>query len=111
MTVSFEQTVGRATAENLIDPLVVTERYDLCPCCKARRVELYSFNNYPQNYTEAVDAYLQGYDVSFNRYEIRFMKCRSCQKEFVIDWTMGFPVPLRDTFRTNRFFAEFAEGY
>lgn len=111
MQVPFEQNVGRATIEDLIDPFVVNERYDLCPFCKARRVELYSFNNYPQNYSEAVDAYLQGYDVSFNKYEIRMMKCKSCQKEFVIDWTSGFPVPLRDTYRTDRFFAEFGEGY
>ena len=111
MQVPFEQNVGRATIEDLIDPFVVNKRYDLCPFCKARRVELYSFNNYPQNYSEAVDAYLQGYDVSFNKCEIRMMKCKSCQKEFVIDWTSGFPVPLKDTYRTDRFFAEFSEGY
>lgn len=96
---------------DLIDPFIPSERYDLCPICKAQRVELISFNGYPQNYREAVDAYLRGQVVEYNRYEIRTMKCKSCNREFVIDWTTGFPVPLKNTYRTNRFFAEFADGY
>lgn len=96
---------------DLIDPLIVSMRYDVCPICKAQKIELISFNGYPQNYREAVDAYLRGEFVEWNRYEIRAMKCRSCNKEFVIDWTSGFPVPLRDSYRTNRFFNEFSSGY
>lgn len=83
----------------------------MCPICKAQRVELFSFNGYSQNYKEAVEAFLKGYSIEFNRYEIRNMRCRSCNKEFVIDWTIGFPVPLKDTYRTNRFFSEFCQGY
>ena len=96
---------------DLIDPFIITERYDICPICKAQRLELFSFNGYPQNYREAVDSYLKGYLVEYHRYEIRSMRCRSCNREFVIDWTMGFPVPLKNTFKTNRFFAEFSDGY
>lgn len=93
----------------LIDPMSDI-RTDICPFCKAQRVELFSFNGYPQNYKEAVEAHLRGYDVSYDRYEIRFMKCRSCNKEFTIDWTSGFPVPLKDLFKTKHFFSEFIQG-
>ena len=89
---------------------IVPLRTDVCPYCKAQRVELFSFNGYTQNYKEAVNAYLSGYDVHFDKYEIRAMKCRGCNKEFVIDWTDGFPKPLKDTYRTNRFFSEFIGG-
>lgn len=95
--------------EGLINP-IVEERYDLCPHCRAQRVELFSFNGYPQNYKEAVNAYLRGYNVSYDKYEIRSMKCKSCNKEFVIDWSTGFPRPLRDVFITSRFLSEFLMG-
>lgn len=97
--------------DGLIDPLIPSDRYDICPHCRAQRIELISFNGYSQNYKEAINAYMQGYTVEFNRYEIRSMRCRGCHKEFVIDWTPGFPVPLRNTYRTDRFFAEFMEGH
>ena len=90
---------------------IVRERTDVCPYCNAQRIELFSFNQYPQYYKEAIDAAMMGYTVEYNKYEIRLMKCRSCNHEFVIDWTSGFPIPLRDTYKTNRFFAEFAEGH
>lgn len=110
MAFSFEQE-PRSNPEGLIDPFIITERYDICPKCRAQRVELYSFNNIPQNYSDAVNAYLRGYEVNYNKYEIRMMKCKSCNHEFVIDWTMGFPVPLKNSYRTNRFFSEFVRGY
>ena len=109
MSSSFDKS--REDHEDLIDPFIVVERYDICPHCKAQRLELFSFNGYPQDYKGAVDAYLQGYNVVFDKYEIRKLRCKSCNKEFVIDWTTGFPIPLRNTYRTNRFFAEYAEGY
>lgn len=109
MNVPFEKYIQ--DHDGLIDPFEVTERFDICPICKAQRVELISFNGYPQNYRDAVDAYLRGYTVEYNRYEIRAMKCKSCNREFVIDWTIGFPIPLKNTYRTNRFFAEFSDGY
>lgn len=93
----------------LIDP-ISDARTDICPFCKAQRVELFSFNGYSQNYKEAVEAHLKGYDVNYDRYEIRFMKCRSCNKEFTIDWSSGFPVPLKDLFKTRQFFSEFIQG-
>lgn len=95
--------------EDLIVPMVDI-RADMCPFCKAQRVELFSFNGYSQNYKEAVQAHLKGYDVRFDRYEIRSMKCRGCNKEFTIDWSYRFPVPLKDTFKTNQFFKEFING-
>ena len=95
--------------QGLINPMKDV-RTDICPFCKAQRVELFSFNGYPQNYKEAVEAHLKGYEVHYDRYEIRFMKCRSCNKEFTIDWTSGFPVPLKDSFKTRQFFQEFING-
>lgn len=89
---------------------IVDIRTDICPFCKSRRVELFSFNNYPQNYKEAVDYHLMGFDIAFDKYEIRSMKCRSCGKEFVIDWTNGFPVPLKSTCTTTIFLTEFLNG-
>ena len=67
-------------------------------------------NGYSQNYKDAVDAYLSGYKVLFDRYEIRSMKCKSCAKEFTIDWSDGFPKPLQFTPKIRAFFQEFAEG-
>lgn len=94
--------------ENLIDPFIEI-RPDICPFCKAQRIELFSFNNYPQDYSKAVNAHLSGFEVSYNKWEIRFMKCRSCNKEFTIDWSGGFPRPLRDLSKSERFFDEFKE--
>ena len=96
--------------DSLINP-IIDIRTDLCPICKAQRVELFSFNNFPQNYKDAVEAHLQGYDIDYNKYEILYMKCRSCNKEFVIDWSEGFPKPLKSTYKTNRFFSEFINGF
>lgn len=98
--------VPKAIEPNLIQPIREL-RTDICPNCQAQRIELFSFNGYPQHYSDAVDAHLKGYDVFFNKYEIRSMKCRSCNKEFTIDWTYGFPQPLKDTYRTTRFLQEF----
>lgn len=93
---------------NLIEPLIAI-RPDICPYCKAQRIEIFSFNNYPQDYSKAVNAYFSGFDVSYNKWEIRSMKCRSCNKEFIIDWSTGFPKPLRDIDKKNMFFEEFKE--
>lgn len=92
--------------DNLIDPFVPF-RYDICPHCNAQRIELLSFNGYPQHYRDAVDALLGGRIVDFNQYEIHAMRCRACGKEFVIDWNYGFPKPLTSNFRTARFIDEF----
>lgn len=86
---------------------IIENRHDICPYCKAQRVELFSFNGYPQNYRDAVDDYLKGYNVNFDKYEIRTMKCRACGKEFVIDWSMNFPKPLRSSVKTTIFLSEF----
>lgn len=106
---SFETIKPPPPPEKGIDPYLPI-RADICPFCRAQRVEMFSFNGYEQGYSKAVDAYMQGYQVIFDQYEIRSMKCKSCGKEFTIDWTNGFPVPLRTTMKTNVFFQEFAIG-
>lgn len=103
---SFDKIKKPERNDGLIEPLIPT-RSDICPFCKAQRIELFSFNGYPQNYKDAVEARLRGYDISYDRYEIRSMKCRSCNREFVIDWSSGFPVPLVDSYKSNKFFYEF----
>lgn len=95
--------------QGLIDPLI-EDRFDVCPFCKSQRIELFSFNGYPQHYKQAVDSYLKGYNVDYNRYEIRSMRCQSCGREFAIDWSSGFPRPLRDNIRTSAFVQEFILG-
>ena len=94
---------------NLIYPLGPA-RTDICPFCRAQRIERFSFNGYPQNYKEAVNMYLKGYNISYDKYEIREMKCTSCKRVFTIDWSTGFPVPLKDTYNTTIFFQEFING-
>lgn len=94
---------------DIVYPLIPS-RTDICPFCKAQRIELISFNGYPQNYRDAVEAHLKGYNVFYDKYEIRSMKCMSCKREFTIDWSSGFPVPLKDTYKTTRFFQEFISG-
>lgn len=93
----------------LTDPLIPV-RFDICPICKSQRVKLLSFNNIDQNYSEAVDAYLRGYAVNFDRYEIYALKCASCGKEFIIDWTGGFPKPLQFKGKLDLFYWEFIRG-
>lgn len=93
----------------LLNP-IIEDRYDMCPICRSQRIELISFNGYPQHYRDAVNAYLSGHNVAFDRYEIRAMKCQACGKEFAIDWSTGFPRPLRDNYRAQAFVAEFMMG-
>lgn len=95
--------------EGLVEPMIKL-RTDICPYCKAQKVELISFNGYPQGYKEAVNLYLKGYNVFFDQYEIRSMRCRSCNRELIIDWSDGFPKPLIDTCKTSMFFSEFIMG-
>lgn len=89
----------------------VEVRSDICPFCKSQKIELFSFNGYPQNYKKAVEEHLKGNHVEYNKYEIRTMKCRSCNKEFVIDWSdKGFPKPLKSSAKFNGFISEFMHG-
>lgn len=108
MSVTFNKTLKKVD-EDLIDPFIEL-RTDICPFCKAQKIELFSFNGYPQNYTDAVNAHLMGYDISYDKYEIRTMKCRSCNKQFTIEWTDGFPKPLKSTYKTDMFLRQFAMG-
>ena len=82
-------------------------RPDICPYCKSQKIELLSFNGYPQHYSDCVTDYLRGKAVIFNKYEIRSMKCKACNKEFIIDWSSGFPKPLLDNNKLNYFIYEF----
>lgn len=95
--------------EGLIDPIVFS-RFDICPFCKAQKVELLSFNNIKQSYSKAVDLYFQGYNIGFDKYEIHSMKCLSCGHEFIIDWSIGFPKPLISNMFTDIFLSEFVHG-
>ena len=111
MSITFEKTIRKDYVdEELINPMIEI-RTDICPVCKAQRVELFSFNGYPQNYKEAVNAHLIGYDISYDKYEIRTMRCKSCNREFVIDWSDKFPRPLSNTYKTNSFISEFIMGF
>lgn len=95
---------------NNLKEALVPVRTDICPLCNVQAIELYSFNGYPQGYKDAVDQHLRGYRVNFDRYEILFMRCKSCRKEFTINWLDEFPVPLKDTVKTSIFFKEFMHG-
>lgn len=106
---SFEKE-KRPVPEDLIEPMIPA-RTDICPLCNAQKVEIFSFNDYAQGYRQAVDANISGYNVLYDRYEIRYMRCTSCKHLFTIDWSSGFPVPLRDTAKTSQFFREFLAGY
>lgn len=86
----------------MIEPIKFI-RPDVCPNCKAQRIELISFNGYPQHYSEAVTNYLKGKMTYFDKYEIRSMKCKSCNKEYIIDWSSVFPKPLLDNNKLNYF--------
>lgn len=106
----FDQIKREETPKGLINPISPI-RSDICPLCKAQKVELFSFNDYAQGYRQAVEANLKGYDVNYNKYEIRYMRCTGCKHLFTIDWSHGFPVPLQDTAKTSQFFREFLAGY
>ena len=94
----------------LQDPMIMS-RTDICPFCNSQQIELFSFNGYAQNYKYAVNDFIKGNQISFDKYEIRSMKCRACGKEFVIDWINGgMPVPLKDPIRGQNFLQEFILG-
>lgn len=94
----------------LIDPMKLI-RADICPYCNSQRIELFSFNGYPQQYRYAVDEFIKGNLISYDKYEIRVMKCRSCNKEFIIDWYNGMPFPLIYRERLDQFISEFKNGF
>ena len=47
--------------DNSIRDIFIQCRTDICPFCKAQRIELISFNGYPQNYRDAVNEYIKGF--------------------------------------------------
>ena len=106
ITFSSEKEV---VPEGLINPLSPA-RTDVCPFCKTQAIDLFSFNGYPQGYKDAIDMHMKGYNISYDKYEIRYMKCRKCRKEFIIDWSSGFPIPLKDNMKTTMFINEFIAG-
>lgn len=109
MKVPFEN-FGNPNADSALVDLMKPIRADICPCCKAQRIELFSFNGYPQQYKYAVDEFMKGNQISYDKYEIRTMKCRACNKEFVIDWVNGMPFPLMYGERWTIFLSEFMNG-
>lgn len=106
---AFLAEPGPKKDPNLTDPFEMF-RPDICPHCNAQLVECYSYQGYPQKYSEAVDLYMKGYQVRFDKYDIFYMKCNGCGKSFVIDWSTGFPMPMRDSYTTDVFFSEFMSG-
>ena len=109
MKVPFENFGNPFADSTLIDPIIPI-RVDICPYCKAQRIELFSFNGYPQQYKYAVDEFMKGNQISYDKYEIRTMKCRACNKEFVINWVDGMPFPLANGTRWTTFLSEFIQG-
>ena len=53
---------------------------------------------------------VSSYWVRYDKYEIRTMKCRACNKEFVINWIDGMPFPLANGTRWTIFLSEFIQG-
>ena len=52
---SFDKTPKLALPKGTIEPMKPI-RGDMCPFCKAQRIELFSFNGYPQDYSQAFRA-------------------------------------------------------
>lgn len=78
----------------LIEPIQYI-RYDNCPNCHRNTIELFSYDNYPMHYSEAVLSYMNGdKSIQYNKYSIYRMRCRGCGKIYNIVWRDEFPVPL-----------------
>lgn len=108
MKVPFDK--NEASKDYSLQDIIVPIRTDICPFCKSHKIELFSFNGYPQQYKYAVDEFIRGNKISYDKFEIRTMKCRSCNKEFVIDWIDGMPFPVYSTDRINKFLYDFIRG-
>lgn len=81
-------------SQQLIEPIQII-RYDNCPNCHRNKLELFSYDNYPMKYEEAVINYMRFNQLpQYNRFPIYRMRCRGCGKVFNIVWRDGFPVPL-----------------
>ncbi|MGL5750098.1 MAG: hypothetical protein ACRCXT_06195 [Paraclostridium sp.] len=77
-------------------------RGDYCIACDTNRVlECYTKFGKPINYTSIIDKVECGnmnFIDTLNKVEITDMRCRKCKTEYYIDWRLGYPLPIRDTF-------------
>lgn len=77
-------------------------RPDVCPSCKKERsVEAYDHNDVPLKLSLAMDM-----NKDVRTWDISYLKCKNCGKEFFPNWERGFPYPMSD-----ENFTHFMNGY
>lgn len=69
------------------------DRADTCPACRSERsIEAYMRNGNPVLLSLSID---RGKDIS--TYDITYLKCKNCKKEFFPKWIDGYPTPMVDS--------------
>lgn len=86
---------------------IVFKRADYCNNCNKERIlELYDRNDNPLNYTYFLDQLENGNKNIINKldsFDLRYIKCRHCNTNYIIDWRKTYPIPLRDFFYIETF--------
>lgn len=79
------------------------ERPDTCFKCESKRsIECYDIYNNPLNYSLLLDKLETRPDKTdetlsiLNKRELVIMRCKKCNKQYVIKWNNGIPEPLRN---------------
>lgn len=86
-------------------------RDDYCDNCNHERsIEIYNFFGKALGFPNLVDERLKIGALSkvFDKEQIYIMKCSNCGKRFKIDWTDGYPRPMRVF---NRLLRQFQMGF
>lgn len=82
------------------------DRADICPICRSERsIEAYLRNGKEVHLSLAID---MNKDIS--SYDITYLKCKSCGREFFPAWLNGYPTPMTDAM-INHFMASYKESY
>lgn len=81
-------------------------RYDYCFNCNTQySIEMYNIFGSAIGYSRYLDFYFSNKKLPpiNDKYPIDRMICKNCKKEYPIDWSEGFPKPMR-FFIPNNFF-------
>lgn len=73
-------------------------RDDYCDNCDHQNtIEIYNFFGKPLGFSNLVNERLRNGELSkiFDKEQVYIMKCTNCNKRFKIDWTDGYPRPMR----------------
>lgn len=85
-------------------------RPDYCSVCRRHTIEIFDYFNYPQHYADLALASFEHRPIPcLDTRDIYTMRCRSCGKEYAIQWEDGMPKPV--LYPDNRPIRHFIQSY